>query len=258
MKKVSIIMTYYKKKDFFEESFYSAVNQSYANKEIILVFDDDNKEELENLKKVVNFQKDLIFIDNKKTEGVALSRNKAMKISTGEYLAFLDCDDIWEKDKLKVQIDFMEKNNIDFSYTNYYLINETNKKIGKMLAKKELTYKDLISSCDIGLSTVIMHKKLLNFGSFPNLKTKEDYAFWLKLSKNSIKFYGLNENLALWRKSKHSLSRSIFQGLSDAYKVFYLYENNNFFLSIFRTLILSLNVLKKKIIQKINLLIEKN
>ena len=122
-------MTYYKKKDFFEESFYSAVNQSYANKEIILVFDDDNKEELENLKKVVNFQKDLIFIDNKKTEGVALSRNKAMKISTGEYLAFLDCDDIWEKDKLKVQIDFMEKNNIDFSYTNYYLIKETNKKI---------------------------------------------------------------------------------------------------------------------------------
>jgi teichuronic acid biosynthesis glycosyltransferase TuaG len=82
----------------------------------------------------------------------------------------------------------------------------------KRKVKSNLNYESLIRSCDIGLSTVMMKKKLFNsYCKFPNLKTKEDYVLWLKLAKKKIALYGLNITLTQWRAKNNSLSANTIQ-----------------------------------------------
>ena len=113
--------------------------------------------------------------------------------------------------------------------------------------KKKINYKNLIYSCDIGLSTVIIRKKkLIELNCFfPSLKTKEDYVLWLKLSKKGVSFYGMNNYLSYWKKTDNSLSSNLSQKLVDGFRVYYIYLKFGFFKSLFHLLILSLNFLRK-------------
>ena len=77
-----------------------------------------------------------------------------MTSQKGNYIAFIDADDQWIKNKIEEQLSFMISGNIDFSHTSYKIIDEENKYISSRKAKF-FSYKDLIKSCDIGLSTVM-------------------------------------------------------------------------------------------------------
>ena len=243
--KVSIILPYYKKISFFKKTFNSILRQNYKFLEIIIIYDDPNKSELPILKKIIQRNKKVKLIVNKKNIGAGLSRNKGIKKASGKYIAFLDCDDIWKKNKLKNQILFMQKKNIQLSYTSYEIIDEFGKKINKFIEAKDLNYENLLKSCDIGLSTVVVDRALISKFKFPNMKTKEDYVVWLKISKKNIKLKGINKNLCLWRKSSNSLSSSPLQKFFDAFKVYNHFEKQNIFKSIFLTIRLSFNFLLK-------------
>jgi teichuronic acid biosynthesis glycosyltransferase TuaG len=248
--KVSIIIPYYKKKKFFLETLKSAINQSYKNFEIIIVYDDPSRTDLEYVKRIIKFNKKITLLINDKNLGAGYSRNKGIKYSKGDYIAFLDSDDLWSSEKLSMQISFMRKNNVNFSHTSYKIIDEKNNLLGIQIVKKNIYYSELLRSCDIGLSSVVVKKNIINENNFPNLKTKEDYVLWLKLVKKN-KIYGLKEILTSWRRSKNSLSSFFFQKMLDAFRVYHKHENLNFFISIFRVFILSCNYLFKRIRQKI-------
>jgi teichuronic acid biosynthesis glycosyltransferase TuaG len=249
MNLVSIIIPVYNI-TFFREAFNSAYNQSYSKKEIIIIYDSNKKEDFEKICRTTYKKKNVKLINNRKNLGVGFARNIGIKYSKGAFLAFLDSDDRWTKDKLKIQIKFMKERKLNFTHTSYNIIDTKNKIIGNQMAKKILTYNNLLNSCDIGLSTVVVKKKIVSDDSFPNLKTKEDYVLWLKLSKKN-KIIGIENILSDWRKSSNSLSSSISQKIFDAFLVYYKKENLNFFVSIFRVFILSYNYLLKKIKQKV-------
>ena len=137
------------------------------------------------------------------------------------------------------------------SHTSYSLINENSKVIGLMQAPKKLNYDNLLVSCDIGLSTVMINSNIKSRIKFPNVKTKEDYILWLKLSKKN-NILGIKRTLGSWRKLKTSLSSSIKQRLKDAFTVYYVYEKFSLIKSIIYVLILSLNFFKKRLMQKLN------
>ena len=243
---VSIIIPYYKKKNFFYRSFQSAYNQSYKNVEIIIIYDDTSLKDLNFIKKIINKKKNIKLLINKKIHGAGGARNLGIKHSKGRYLAFLDSDDIWYRDKLKKQINFMSKNKINLSFTSYKIIDEKNRFIQKRLSANKICYDDLIKSCDIGLSTVVINKNHFRKKIFfPNIKTKEDYVLWLKLSKSGECFFGLKDNLALWRKTQNSLSSDILQKLKDGFTVYNKYLKYNFFKSLLFVFVLSYNYLKK-------------
>jgi teichuronic acid biosynthesis glycosyltransferase TuaG len=246
---VSIILPYYKKKDYFLESFNSAYNQTYKKKEIIIVYDDDDLSDLNFIKKIIRNKKNVYLHLNKKKHGVGSARNIAINKSRGEFLAFIDSDDVWQKHKLKKQIKFMNSKKINASFTSYSVINNSGKVIDFRPAKKKITYEDLIFSCDIGLSTVVLrkNKKIKKIIKFPDLKTKEDYVLWINLSKKKIDFFGLKKNLSKWRKLKDSLSSNLLQKLIDGFRVYHIYLKFNFLKSILYLFLLSINYLKKSI-----------
>ena len=139
----------------------------------------------------------------------------------------------------------MLKEKSDFSFTSYQMIDKKNKKLQIIKAKKKLDYNDLIQTCDIGLSSVLLKSKILKKFKFPNIKTKEDYVLWLKLSKN-IEMNGLNKILMYWRKLDNSLSSSTFQKLKDAFLVYNKYLKFDIIKSIFLVITLSINFIKKR------------
>ena len=245
---VSIIMPYYKKDKYIYETIESILKQTFQNFEIIIVDDERTNQSSKIMKKLKDKDNRIIVVENKHNLGAGLSRNKAVRHSKGDYLAFCDCDDIWEKTKLETQLKFMKNTKVDFSHTSYDIINEKGEIIGTRNADKEIRFIDLVKSCDIGLSTVMMKKNLFNKTelNFPNLKTKEDYVLWLSLAEKNYKFYGINLFLTKWRKLDNSLSSNTLQKLIDGFRVYNEYLKYNKFFSIFCLVRLSLNYLLKK------------
>lgn len=244
--KVSVIIPFYDNLNFLKRAINSVQSQSFKNYELIVIY--DNPENKENVKLLQEFAKKRKFkvLINKKNLGAGLSRNKGIRKAKGEFIAFLDSDDIWKKNKLQIQYNYMKKNNLLISHTSYDLFDENNKFLQKRLARK-LNYFDLLKSCDIGLSTVMAQKKLiLKHKLFPSLKTKEDYVLWLRISKSGNLFHGIKNVLTNWTDRENSLSKSSFQKLKDAFKVYHEYEKFNYLVSLFKVMILSINFLRKK------------
>jgi len=235
---VAVIMPYYKKRRFVYSSIKSFLNQKYKKKFLIIIYDDQDKRDLAYLQKITQKFKNIMILDNEKNLGAGESRNKALKLVRSEYIAFLDSDDLWHPNKLKEQIDFMKKNNINFSHTSYKIIDQRGKTIGYREAKSKLSYKSILKSCDIGLSTVVVKKNFLKNNRFAILKTKEDFVLWLQLLKKDD-IYGLDRVLTSWRKLSNSLSSSSFQKLLDAFRVYFIYEKLSLIKSIYMILVLS-------------------
>ena len=247
---ISVIIPYYKKKEYIISSINSVLNQTYKNLEIIIIYDDLNKEDLNLLKKIKKKDKRIKIYINKKNLGAGRSRNKGIKLSKGIFVAFLDSDDLWKKNKLKKQIFFMKKNGINASHTSYTIINSNNKIIGSRNAK-DMSYKQLLKSCDIGLSTVVLKKEIITSKiKFANIKTKEDYVLWLKITFNNNKIFALKDNLTKWRKLEDSLSSSSLQKIYDGYLVYRKYMNFNLLKSFGFLMLLSFNYFLKDIKKK--------
>ena len=240
-------MPYYKKDEYIYETVESILNQTFQSFEIIIVDDERTTESAKIMKKLKDKDGRIKIIKNENNLGAGPSRNKAVGVSKGDYLAFCDCDDIWRKTKLETQLNFMNDLKVDFSHTSYDIINKKGEVIGSRNASKEIGFIDLVKSCDIGLSTVIMKKNLFNQieFNFPNLKTKEDYVLWLKLSQKGIRMLGLDKKLTYWRKVNNSLSASSFQKIVDGYRVYRTYMKYGLIKSLISLFVLSINFLKK-------------
>lgn len=242
---VTVIMPYFKKKTFFKDAYYSALSQGIKNLEIIVIYDDEDHSDISYIRKIVNNGNNTILIINKKNYGAGVSRNIGIKKAKGKYIAFLDCDDIWDKNKIKYQLNFMKSNNLDISYTSYSVIDEFGCQLYDVNIKNKMTYIDFQKSCDIGLSTVVMKKSIFDNFKFNKIKTKEDYLLWLQLSKSKYKFIGIKKILSFWRYNKGSLSHNIIQKIKDSFRVYHKFEKQSFLRTIISIVVLSFFAFKK-------------
>ena len=247
---ISIILPYYRKKKFIKKTIFSVINQTYKRLELIIVFDDPaKKDDLKYIKDISKIDKRIKILVNKKNIGAGLSRNKGIKFSKGNYIAFIDADDLWKKNKLLVQLEFMKNFNYNITHTSYKIINSKQKTIGFRKAE-DLTFKDLIKSCDIGLSTVMLKKQILEKNLFVSLRTKEDYVLWLKITLNKNKIFALENCLTRWRKLDDSLSSSKLQKFYDGYLVYRKYMNFSIAKSFIHLILLSFNYALKELKNK--------
>ena len=128
---VSVVIPYFKKREYINKCIQSVLRQNYKNFQIIIIYDDQDYSDLSYLKSIAKKNKRIQLITNSKSLGACLSRNKGIKIAKGKFIAFLDADDYWDKNKLKFQLKFMKKNNIQFCHSSYDIINKFSNKIGE-------------------------------------------------------------------------------------------------------------------------------
>ncbi len=243
---VSVIIPFYKKKKYISETVSSVLEQTYENIEIIIVYDDLEKNDLNFLRKNFSNNSKIKIIINDRNLGAGLSRNKGIAVAKGRYVGFIDADDLWSREKISKQITFMKKNNFKMSHTSYKIINEEGEILNIRKSRYFNNYKNILTSCDIGLSSVLLKKELITDDiKFASLKTKEDFVLWLKILKSGFEIGALEEPLMSWRKTKGSLSSSIFQKLKDGFKVYNHYMNYNLIKSLYLLISLSINYLKK-------------
>ena len=244
---VTVVIPYFKKKEFIKQTLNSVLKQTYKNLEIFIIYDDENKEDLPFIKKLKSLDRRISLIVNKKSLGAGFSRNLAIKKSKGKFIGFLDADDLWDNRKIEHQLKFMKKKNFLITHTDYKIIDVNNKILSSRRARKFENIHQLLKSCDIGLSSVILQKKILNKDClFPKLRTKEDFVLWLKILNKGIKIGSINKDLMYWRKTNNSLSSSIAQKLLDGFRVYNHYMKFNWFKSLYLLFYLSINFLKKK------------
>lgn len=208
---VSVIMPSWNTSNFIAESIQSVIDQTYENWELIIVDDcsTDNTDEV-----VAKFtDKRIRYFKNEKNSGAALSRNRALREARGEWIAFLDSDDLWNPDKLEHQINFMNEHGYTLSYTEYEKIDEESKPLRIYVSGPEKVNKHKIYNYDyIGQLTMMYSAKKFGLIQIKDIKKNNDYAIRLQLYKKSDTCaYLLKENLAKYRIRKVSISHDKFR-----------------------------------------------
>ena len=218
---VSIIMPSWNTGRFISESIQSVINQTYTNWELLIVDDCsiDNTDEV-----VFSFKDERIkYYRNEKNLGAALARNKALREARGEWIAFLDSDDLWSPRKLEKQISFMEKNKYVFSYHDFVKIDEDSKPLNIYVTGPDIvTKKKMYNYGYPGCLTFMYSAKEMGLIQIKDIKKNNDYAILLKLCKKADCFL-LKENLAQYRIRKASISHDkLIKKLKSHYDLFHL------------------------------------
>jgi len=218
---------------FIEESVSSVLNQTYSNFELLIVDDcssDNSYELMRNLEKK-DFR--IHIFKNETKSGAAATRNLALKNAKGDFIAFLDSDDLWKPNKLEVQMNFMLTNAIAFSFTSYELVDEDGKEMGKQInVPSFLTYHQYLKNTIIGCLTVVIDKRTTGYFEMPIIKTSQDMALWLLILKKGLKAYGISQSLAYYRVRKNSNSSKKLKTAIDVWRVYREIEKLSLFYSM--------------------------
>lgn len=225
---VSVIMPSWNTDRFIGESIQSVINQTYTNWELIIV-DDCSTDSTDNV--VASYKDDRIrYLKNKKNSGAALTRNRALREAKGEWIAFLDSDDLWMPEKLEKQINFMKENKYALSYTEYEKIDEDDNLLNIYVSGPEIVNKRKMYHYDyIGQLTMMYSAKVFGLIQIKDIKKNNDYAIRLQLyKKHGTYAYLLKENLARYRVRKVSISHDKFRRkFKSHYDLFHMCDEKN-------------------------------
>ncbi len=239
--KVAIILPNYNSHLFLKETILSVINQSYKNWQLIIVDDCSNEKTKKILKDYLKLKKIKIFW-MKKNRGAAFCRNFAIKKAASKYIAFIDSDDIWKKQKLKKQINFMEKNNLSFTYTNY----ETFGKKKKFIKPPEkMNFDNFIHNTSISTATMVVKSIIAKKISFTNTKICEDYFYKCEILKKVNFAFCLNQFLTKYRIRHGSLQSNPLRNLYWIWKINSNYNKLNFLQNFISLFFISLNSMRK-------------
>lgn len=245
---VSIITPVYNAERFLKQTIESVINQSYENWEMILVDDrsQDNSEKI--IKDYMDRDKRIKYIKLEKNSGAAVARNTAIKNSIGRYIAFLDSDDIWNKNKLDVQINFMKNNNIGFSFSEYDVMTENGEKIDRIIKIPEkINYRGYLKNTIIGCLTVVIDREICGDFEMVDIRKNQDMATWLQLLKKGYSAYGVNECLATYRLVDGSISNNKIKAAKSVWRTYREVEKFNIILSVYYFFSYTFNAFKKRI-----------
>lgn len=248
IKLLSIITPLYNSENYIEETIKSVQSQTYTDWEMIIIDDCSSDNGVRIVENYMKSDEKIKLIQLKENSGGAIARNTGIKEAKGEYIAFLDSDDLWHQEKLEKQIKFMEDNKFYFTYTWYEKISEKGELLNSIVkSKSKVDYKELLKSNQIGCLTAIYNQEKFGKIYMPNIKKRQDYAMWLEILKKIDYGYCLEENLGFYRVRENSVSSNKLDLIKYNFNLFYKIQKLSLFKSIHY---LGCNILTKLIIKK--------
>ena len=223
-KKVSVIIPVYNCENYIKQCIYSVINQTYKNLEIIIINDGSTDKSMEFINRLNDERIIVINLENNK--GVGYSRNQGIDRATGDYICFIDSDDVWIEDKIEKQVKYISENNYEFIYSDYiYMNTEELKNIDdykRVIVPKEINYEQAIKNTTIFISTVMLDAKKVKKEDMymPNMSIGQDTAVWWHILKSGIIAHGINEVMAGYRVSIKSLSSNKLKAVIGAWKLY--------------------------------------
>ncbi|MEH6514824.1 MAG: glycosyltransferase [Maribacter arcticus] len=244
--KVSIITAVYNSSSFIEEMVESVIGQSHENWELILIDDFSADTSRQIIKKYMETDERIHLIENNENLGPAPTRNKGISFATGDFLSFLDSDDIWHSNFLKKSLNFAVENNFEFVFASYERCDEQlNPQLKDFIVPEKVNYTDVLKSCPIACLTALIDIRRIGKFYMPDLKKRQDWCLWLAILKEVPYAYGIKEPMAIYRMRKHSISRNKLKLIPYVWKVFRNVEKKNVFYSLYLLNIWALSGLKK-------------
>jgi len=229
---VSVISPAYNAEKYLKKLVDCVANQSMEVLEHIIIDDGSTDNTLKVLKTLEKEYAHLKII-TQNNSGAGVARNKGIELAKGKYIAFLDADDIWAKNKLSEQISFMDESNTNFSYGNYFEVDDESKNIlVERMTPNYLEYNDLLVSCPIGCLTVAYNQDKLGKLYMPEIRRGQDWALWLKITKEGVVARRYSGTLAYYTVAKGSLSKNKFKKAFNMYRIYRL-QQLGFFQSLY-------------------------
>jgi glycosyltransferase involved in cell wall biosynthesis len=196
--KVSVIIPTYKRSEFLQRAVDSIIEQTYPNVEIVIVDDNDSASTYrvnteKKIFKYIGFN-NVLYIKNEKNLGGALARNRGISAATGDFITFLDDDDIYLPNKIKSQLEYMLQNEVDMSFTNVRIHNCDDKLIDfrdhsyvTNLENSELLKQHILHHLTPTSTYMYKREILVGIGGFDDIKIGQEFMLMLKTIESNVK-----------------------------------------------------------------------
>lgn len=231
---VSIVTPVYNAEKYIKETIASVQNQTYDNWEMILVDDASSDNSVEIIKDIIKHQPNIQLISLEKNSGSAVTRNKGIQQAKGQYLTFLDADDLWLPHFIETSIATIQKTQIPFVFASYQRKDENlNPLLSDFIVPNKVTYHDILKSNSISCLTAFIDIETLGKKQMPLVRKRQDMGLWLQYLKQIPYAFGIQEPLAIYRIRKQSLSRNKLGLLKSQWYYYYTVEKLGFFRGIY-------------------------
>lgn len=231
---VSIITPSYNSEKFIAETIQSIQNQTHQNWEMIIVDDCSTDKTVSIIEKFVQNDNRVRLFQLKKNSGAGIARETALSKACGDYISFLDADDLWKPLKLEKQLQFLQENKVPFTFTFYECINEEGNALNRIIeAPMNLTYSQLFFCNYVGNLTGIYEVNYFGKIAISSSRKRQDWIVWLTILKKIKSAKPVPESLAYYRIRDNSLSASKVDLLKHNFAVYRNFHGFNFIFSLF-------------------------
>lgn len=246
---VSIIMASYNSSMYIKETINSVKKQTYKNWELIISDDGSNDSTVTVIQQEAKDDERIKILISSKNFGAAVARNRALELTKGRYIAFLDSDDLWKTEKLENQIKFMKERNAWMCFTSYDLINEVGEYKKTISVPEIVDYNDFLRKPITCTHSIMFDLNFIDKNNLfmPEIRRGQDAATWLKVLKTGVIGYGLNISLCSYRRHSGSLSSNKFKALKRTWYLYRHVEKLSFPYSCFCFISYLVNAIKKYI-----------
>lgn len=219
---ISIVIPVFNTEKYVGKAIESVQNQTYTNWELVLVDDCSKDESIAVCKAYALKDPRINVISLSSNSGALAARNQGIRNAKGRFLCFLDSDDTFEPEKLKIQVEFMLEGDVPISFTMFQRINEAGEYMGKgnVTFQKEVSYRQLLGNPAFSIITLMIDRERVQVPIVEaNLVKAEDYVFHLWVLKQGFTAKGINLPLSNYRFRQGSQSTSFFGNAADMWKV---------------------------------------
>lgn len=228
---VSVIMPAHNSQASLEESARSVAAQTYPDWELLIVDDASTDSTLETARELALDDARIRIVPLTQNVGVAAARNHGIAAARGQYIAFLDSDDLWLPHKLKTQIEFMQNSGAAFSFAEYRRFNSSGMLSKPIKVPSRAGYEQLLRGNVIGCLTVTIDRFTIPQVSMPSIK-HEDYVTWLGILRQGHVAWGIHEDLARYRLTSTSVSADKKRAASWTWNIYRHVEGLSFAKSV--------------------------